>query len=97
MPAVPVFPAVSVYDVATEQVFESSSVSAEGVKVPAHVMLSPDVMAASVPLGHVTSSSLTNPATASVKTIVRVDVSPVFRAVSLIDMLLTEGARVSTA
>ena len=31
----------------------------------------------SVPLGHVTSSSLTNPATASVKTIVGVDVSPV--------------------
>ena len=71
--------------------------SADGVKVPAHVMLSPDVMAASDPLGHVTSSSLANPATASVKTIVRVDVSPVFKAVSLIVILLTEGASVSTA
>ena len=77
--------------------FVAASVAPLGVKVPAHVMLSPDVMAASEPLGHVTSSSLANPATASEKTIVRVDVSPTFRAVSLFEILLTDGARVSTA
>ena len=81
----------------TEQVLESSSVSADGVNVPVHVVPLCSDMAANEPLAHVTSSSLANPATVSEKTIVSVDVSPVFRAVSLIVILLTEGARVSTA
>jgi hypothetical protein len=87
-----------VYELAvTEQVLESSSVSADGVNVPVHVVPLCSDMAASEPLAHVTSLSLANPATVSEKTIVSVDVSPVFRAVSLIVILLTEGAWVSTA
>ena len=85
------------YDVATVQVFESSSVLPVGVKVPAHVVPLCSDMAPNDPLAHVTSSALANPATVSEKTIVSVDVSPVFRAVSLIEILLTEGACVSTA
>ena len=82
---------------ATVQVFASSSVLPVGVKVPVHVVPLCSDMAAREPLGQVTSSALANPATVSEKTIVSVDVSPVFRAVSLIVILLTEGARVSTA
>ena len=74
----------------------SSSVSAVGVKVPVQVMLSPDAMLARAPLGQLTSSPLTKAATASENTIVSVGVSPDFIAASLNEMLLTEGATVST-
>ena len=78
------------------QALELSSVSAVGVKTPVQVMLSPDVMAAKEPEGQLTSEALANAATASENTIVRVGVSPAFIATSLNDMLLTDGASVST-
>ena len=74
----------------------SSSVSAVGVKVPVQVILSPDAMLARAPFGHETSSALAKPATASENTIVSVGVSPDFMAASLNEILLTEGAIVST-
>ena len=94
---VPALPAESAYDVATVQVFVASSVLPVGVKVPAHVVPLCSDMAAKEPLVQVTSSALAKPATVSEKTIVSVEVSPVFRAVSLIEILLIEGACVSTA
>ena len=96
MLAPPALPATSVYVVATVQVLVSSSVPSVGVNVPVHVVPTLD-MAASVPEVHVTSSSLAKPATVSEKMIVRVAVSPSLKAVSPMAMLLTEGARVSTA
>ena len=38
--------------------------SAEGVKVPVHVMLSDEVIVDKAPFGHVTSSALAKPDTA---------------------------------
>ena len=76
--------------------FEESSVSAVGVKVPVHVTLSPDAMLAREPLGQLTSAALAKAATASENTIVRVGVSPAFIATSLKEILLTDGATVST-
>ena len=78
------------------QTLEESSVSASGVKTPVQVMLSPEFMAARVPAGQFTSEALANAATASENMIVRVGVSPDFIATSLNDMLLTDGASVST-
>ena len=55
-------------------------------------MLSPEVIAANVPFGAVTSSSELKPVTASENTIVTVDVSPVLSVVSLIVNVSTVGA-----
>ena len=58
-------------------------------------MLSPEVIAANVPFGAVTSSSELKPVTASENTIVTVDVSPDLSAVSVIVNEPTVGAVVS--
>ena len=73
----------------------ASSTSAVGVYVPVHVMLSPEVIAANVPFGAVTSASELKPVTASENTIVTVDVSPDLSAVSVIVNVSTVGAVVS--
>ena len=59
-------------------------------------MLSPEVIAANIPFGAVTSSSELKPVTASEKTNVTVDVSPVLSVVSLIINVSTVGANWST-
>ena len=59
------------------------------------MILSLEVIEANVPLTTATSSSLANAATDSENTIVTVDVSPDFSAVSLIVNELTVGAFVS--
>ena len=73
----------------------SSSVFAVGVKVPAQVMLSALLIAASVPLATVMSAALEKEATASEKTSVTVALSPALSAVSERVKELTEGAVVS--
>ena len=74
----------------------ASSVLAVGVKVPAQVMLSALLIAASVPLATVMSEALEKEATASEKTSVTVAVSLTLSAVSERVKELTEGAVVST-
>ena len=75
---------------------EESSVFAVGVNVPVHVILSLEVIEASEPLAQVTSASLAKAATASVKTIVRVGVSPDFMAVSSKPTEVISGSTPST-
>ena len=88
------FPAVSVQAVPNVNTLVASSTSAVGVYVPVHVILSLEVIVVNAPLTTVTSL-LANPATASENTIVTVEVSPDFSAVSLIVNELTVGAVVS--
>ena len=73
----------------------ASSVLAVGVKVPAQVMLSALLIAASVPLATVMSAELEKEATASEKTSVTVALSPALSAVSERVKVFTEGAVVS--
>ena len=73
----------------------ASSVLAVGVKVPAQVMLSALLIAASVPLSAVMSAELEKEATASEKTSVTVALSPALSAMSERVKLSTEGAVVS--
>ena len=75
-----------------------SSLLLVGVKVPVQVMLSLLVIEVeSVPLGAVISSELEKLITASEKTSVTVALSPIFKAVSDMVNVFTEGARVSTS
>ena len=75
-----------------------SSLLLSGVKVPVQVMLSLLVIGVeSVPLGAVISSELEKLITASEKTSVTVALSPIFKAVSDMVNVFTEGARVSTS
>ena len=80
----------------SESLLLSTSVLADGVKVPVQVMLSLLVIAASVPLATVMSSSLEKETTTSEKTSVTVALSPVLSNVSERMKELTEGAVVST-
>ena len=83
---------------ASEQTLDASSVLAVGVKVPVHVTppLALD-MAANEPDGHVTSSALAKPTTASLNVRVRVGVSPDFMATSLNEKEETVGWVFSTS
>src|SRR5258706_3826180 len=67
-----------------------------GVNVPVQVMPSPDVSVLSVPCSTVTSL-LSKAVTASENAIVTVEVSPIFRALSLIVTDTVVGALVSTS
>ncbi|TLD45007.1 MAG: hypothetical protein FAZ92_02729 [Accumulibacter sp.] len=71
-----------------------SSMSMVGVKVAVQVTLSDVVRVLSVPFSTVTSA-LAKAATASLKMIVTVEVSPIFSAVSLIVTEAVVGALVS--
>ena len=73
----------------------ASSVLAVGVKVPAQVMLSALLIAASVPLATEISAELEKEATASENTSVTVALSPALSAMSERVKLSTEGAVVS--
>ncbi|TLD45008.1 MAG: hypothetical protein FAZ92_02730 [Accumulibacter sp.] len=73
-----------------------SSIVVVGVKVAVQVMLSEVVRAPNMPFSTVTSLSAKF-ATASLKTIVTVEVSPIFSAVSLIVTDAVVGALVSSA
>ena len=78
------------------QTLEESSVSSVGMKTPVQVMLSPEFKPPGMSPDWQLTSEAANAATASENTIVRVGVSPAFIAVSSNDMLLTDGASVST-
>ncbi|TLD45006.1 MAG: hypothetical protein FAZ92_02728 [Accumulibacter sp.] len=86
----PELPAVSVKELATVTTLLASSIVAVGVKVAVQVTLSEVANAPSVPFSTVTSA-LVKSATASLKTIVTVAVSPIFSAESLIDIDETFG------